>query len=67
MFEKLGMRPIILGPKITPPMTSAMTLGCLMRPKSKPRSWVKRMMITVSRVKTGLLGIIQLLTDLDNP
>ena len=67
VLVNLGMRPMILGPKMTPPMTSAMTFGCLMRPRIRPRSCVKRMIITISRVRVRLLRIVQLLTDLDNP
>lgn len=43
---KFGILPITVGPKRIPPMTSAMTRGCLILPKKIERSWVMPTMRT---------------------
>lgn len=39
------------GPRMTPPMTSAMTRGCLMRFKKKARSWIIPVIMTLSMIQ----------------
>ena len=45
-YEKSGMRPKTVGPSRMPPMTSAITLGWLIRPRMAPRPCVMARMMT---------------------
>jgi len=44
-----------VGPRMMPPMTSAMTFGCLIKLNAQPRPWVKLMM-TKSWMRKRVIG-----------